>query len=157
MNSCRRKTRTLIHPYAWHLSEIGCSLVRSPLAFKSRLFTFAWQLLHWLGVRFIRSFKPSFNLINFDATWSSSILVNIWIVSHRSRSGAYLFFSVSPRKMLRFIKPFSFGFRRALSVAANTKPRVDTIEGVAPPPLTQLNEDELALKETGNIILFIRR
>jgi len=50
--------------------------------------------------------------------------------------------------MLRSIKPFSLGVRRTLSAAAQTKPRVDTNEGVAPPPLTQLNEEELALRET---------
>jgi hypothetical protein len=51
--------------------------------------------------------------------------------------------------MLRSIKPLSLGFRRPFTAVAQAQPRQDASEGVAPPPLTQLSEEELALKETG--------
>jgi hypothetical protein len=55
--------------------------------------------------------------------------------------------------MLRSIKPFSVGFR-SFTAAAQIKPRLDIQEGVAPAPLTQLNEEELALKETGRVYIY---
>lgn len=53
--------------------------------------------------------------------------------------------------MLRSIKSLSSVFRRTFTGAAQVKPRTDYSEGVAPAPLTQLSEEELALKETGRM------
>ena len=39
--------------------------------------------------------------------------------------------------------------RRAIVTCASMAPRPEAEEGVTPPPLTQLSEEEIALKETG--------
>lgn len=55
--------------------------------------------------------------------------------------------------MLRSANSLSLGFRRTFTAAAQVKPRQDAQEGVFPSPLTQLSEEELALKETGKILI----
>lgn len=52
--------------------------------------------------------------------------------------------------MLRSVS-LSVAFRRTFTAAAQVKPRTDSVEGIAPAPLTQLSEEELALKDTGTI------
>lgn len=59
--------------------------------------------------------------------------------------------------MLSFVaRQTPMHLRRAIATGTALAPRAEAAEGVAPPPLTQMSEEEIALKETGYLSISIQ-